>query len=259
MRAGGLLVVNADDLGLGSQETDAILACFGRGAITSATAMVWMRDSARAAELARAAGLPVGLHLNLIEPFNARDVPEEVAATQRRVVDRLRAGRADRYLYHPGWAPDFERCIDAQLTRFAELYGRAPTHVDGHQHMHLVPNALFSRAFGKFERCRRPVNRMSSESRASRRLARTLLAQAVRMRFRTTDRCFSIRALDPGLGGTGLADKLALAERRSVEVFVHPGWDDEFAVLTSHAWRDALAGYRVGSYLDLAVGRRVVS
>lgn len=259
-RSGGLLIVNADDLGLGTQETDAILACFSRGAISSATAMVWMGDSIRAAELARAAELPVGLHLNLIEPFTAQDVPGDVADAQRRVADRLRSGRADRYLYHPGWSRDFERCIDGQLERFTELYGRAPTHVDGHQHMHLVPNALLSRALGAVRRCRRPVNRMSYESRASRRLARAVLARAMRVRFATTDRCFSIRALDPGLGGTGVTDKLALARRRSVEVFVHPGWEDEFAVLGSSAWRDALGAYRVGSYADLGgAGVRRVS
>ncbi len=259
MSGKGLLIVNADDLGLEQAETDAILDCFGRGTITSATAMVWMRDSARAAELARTAGIPVGLHLNLIEPFTAPDVPEEIAATQRRVVDWLRSARGDRYMYHPRWAPDFERCIGAQLARFAELYGSAPTHVDGHQHMHLVPNALLTRALWRVKRCRRPVNRMSYESRASRRLARAALARVMRVHFATTDRCFSIRALDPGLGGTGMADKLALAHRRPVEVFVHPGWEDEFAVLASPAWRAALAGYRGGTYLDLEAGDRRVS
>jgi predicted glycoside hydrolase/deacetylase ChbG (UPF0249 family) len=258
MSASGLLIVNADDLGFGQDDTDAIVECFERGAITSATALVWMRDSVRAARLASAAGIPVGLHLNLIEPFSAPDVPEDVAATQRRVVDRLSSGRGDRYVYHPGWARDFGRCIAAQLARFTQLYGRAPTHVDGHQHMHLVPNALLSRALGGVERCRRPVNRMSYESRASRRLARAVLARAMRLRFTTTDRCFSIRALDPALGGTGAADALALARRGSVEVYVHPGWEDEFALLASPTWRAALAEYRVGSYLDLAAdGRRV--
>jgi chitin disaccharide deacetylase len=253
------LIVNADDLGLGTEDTDAILSCWSRGSITSATAMVWMQDSIRALELARAAELPVGLHLNLIEPFSAPDVPEDQAVTQRRVIDRLRSGRRERYLYHPRWAPDFERCIAAQLSRFVELYGRAPTHVDGHQHMHLVPNALLSRALGPVERCRRPVNRTREESRASRRVARAMLARAVRLRFTTTDRCFSIRALDPALGGTGVADKLASARRESVEVYLHPGWEDEFAVLDSPAWLAALAEYPVGSYLDLAARRRRVS
>src|ERR1700751_154848 len=105
----GLLIVNADDLGLDPNNTDAILDCFHAGAISSATALVWMKDSDRAAEVAGPTGLPVGLHLNLIEPFSATDVPERVAATQRRVVDRLRRGGAGATLYHPAWSGDFER------------------------------------------------------------------------------------------------------------------------------------------------------
>ena len=252
MSGAGLLIVNADDLGLEVLDTDAILACWNRGALTSATAMMWMRDSTRAAELAKAAGIPVGLHLNLIEPFSDPDVPEDVAATQRRVVDRLRAAHRGRYVFHPEWVRDFESCIAAQLAWFVECYDRPPTHIDGHQHMHLVANALLSRALRGVGRFRRPVNRTSRESPAARRLARAVLARAVRVRFTTTDRCFSIRALDPALGGTGVADKLAPARTGSVEVYVHPGWKDEFAVLTSPAWQAALAGYRLGSYSDLA-------
>jgi predicted glycoside hydrolase/deacetylase ChbG (UPF0249 family) len=57
--------VNADDWGGYPEMTDATLRCFQAGAISSTTAMVYMRDSERAAELARASGIPTGLHLNL--------------------------------------------------------------------------------------------------------------------------------------------------------------------------------------------------
>lgn len=33
--------------------------------------------------------------------------------------------------------------LEAQLSRFRELLGRNPTHVDGHQHVHVLPGALF--------------------------------------------------------------------------------------------------------------------
>jgi len=252
----GLLIVNADDLGLDRMTTDSILDCFHAGAISSATALVWMEDSDRAAELASSAGLPVGLHLNLIEPFSATDVPEPVAATQRRVVDRLRRSAFGAHLYHPAWSADFERCISDQLSRFDELYGRAPTHVDGHRHMHLVGNALLARALGPVRRYRRPVNRRPAESRAYKRAFNAALARAMRPRFVTTERCVSIRALDPVLGGAPSNGELALARDRSVEVMVHPGWEDERAVLLAHDWRDRLASFRLGSYADLATTRR---
>jgi predicted glycoside hydrolase/deacetylase ChbG (UPF0249 family) len=247
----GLLIVNADDLGLATADTDAIMDCFRSGAISSSTALVWMRDSDRAADLARSEGIPTGLHLNLIEPYTAPDVPDRVAATQRRVIERLRASGVGPQLYHPGWAQDFGRCIGDQLSRFHELYGRAPTHIDGHRHMHLVLNALLSRSLGPVRRCRRPVNRTPVESAGHKRLARRGLSLLVRLRFTTTDVCFSVRSLHPALGGSGLDAELMRAGRGSVELFVHPGYRDELPLLRSEEWRARLAAHRLGSFEDL--------
>jgi chitin disaccharide deacetylase len=246
-----LLIVNADDLGLTVPDTDAIVECFRAGAISSTTALVWMSDSDRAAELARREGMPTGLHLNLIEPYTAAAVPEHVAARQRRVVERLRAGGTGAQLYHPAWAEDFGRCITDQLARFHELYGRAPTHLDGHRHMHLVMNALLSRALGPVDRYRRPVNRTARESAAYKRMARSALGVLVGLRFTTTDVCFSVRSLHPALGGAGLDEELTRDHRRSVELFVHPGYGDELALLRADEWRARLAAHRLGSFEDL--------
>jgi predicted glycoside hydrolase/deacetylase ChbG (UPF0249 family) len=250
-KAKGVLIVNADDLGLDEANTDAILECFRAEAISSATAMVWMEDSDRAAEIALRDGLPVGLHLNLIEPFSAAEVPEPVAATQRRVADRLRTGGVGAQLYHRAWAADFERAIADQLSRFRELYGREPTHVDGHQHSHLAFNALLSRALGSVRRCRRPANRTPYESPGHKRAARAALSRLVRLRFVTTDWCFSAHALDPGLGGAGLDDVLERSSLGSIELFVHPGYPRELARLRSADWRERLGGRKLGTYEDL--------
>lgn len=247
----GLLVVNADDLGLTEADTDSIFESFEAGVISSATALVWMRDSMRAAALARQSALPLGLHLNLIEPFTADNVPARVAETQLRVVERLRAGGPARYLYHRSWATDFERCISDQVAQFTQLYGCPPTHFDGHRHMHLVPNAIVARALAPLAKSRRPVNRTADESRPVKRAAREVLFQVMRRRFQTTRWCFSIRALEPSLGGPATPERLSLASHTSVEVMVHPGWADEREVLLSGAWREALAGYRRGSFADL--------
>lgn len=251
-----LLIVNADDLGLGRTETEAILDCFARGAITSATALVWMGDSARAAELARATRLPVGLHLNLIEPFTAPEVPAAVADRQMRVVRRLRSRGLATQLYHPGWARDFELCIADQLQRFEQLYGRAPTHVDGHQHMHLAFNALFAHALRPVDKIRRPVNRLPIESPPGKRAARALVDRLVRLRFATTDWCLSIRPLHPALGGAGIEPALDRARSGSTELVVHPGYSDELAVLQSPAWRVLLGTYPLGSFEDLPARRK---
>ncbi|MBV9604677.1 MAG: ChbG/HpnK family deacetylase [Solirubrobacterales bacterium] len=249
----GLLIVNADDLGLDTNSTDAILSCFRAGSITSATGMVWMQDSDRAAEMARDAQLPTGIHLNLIEPFTAPDVPVRVAATQRRVVERLRTRDVRAQLYHPGWSADFEQCIADQLTRFHELYGRSPTHADGHQHMHLALNALFARALGPVGKCRRPVNRLPGDSPAHKRAARAALAAVVRARFLTTYRCFSVRSLHPALGGVDLDQSLARSQHASVELMVHPGYPDELRLLSAPEWPARLGAHRLGTFEDLGL------
>jgi chitin disaccharide deacetylase len=251
MRRTPLLIVNADDLGLERPVSDSIVECFRSGAITSATALVWMRDSDRAAEIARREQIPTGLHLNLIEPYTAPDVPPRVAQTQRRVVERLGKGGLGAQLYHRAWSEDFGQCIRDQLLRFAELYGVPPTHIDGHRHMHLAMNALLSRALEPVRRCRRPVNRPSVESASYKRLARSALNLVVRLRFSTTDACFSVRSLHPELGGSGLDETLARADRSSVELFVHPGYRDELPLLRSDAWRAWVATHRLGSFEDL--------
>jgi predicted glycoside hydrolase/deacetylase ChbG (UPF0249 family) len=48
-----VLIINADDWGRSPAETDAALDCFSNGRITSVTAMVFMADSKRAADLAK--------------------------------------------------------------------------------------------------------------------------------------------------------------------------------------------------------------
>ena len=68
-----MLIVNADDWGGWKSATDAALACYKAGRINSVSAMVFMEDSERAAELAQADGLDVGLHLNFTTPFETRN------------------------------------------------------------------------------------------------------------------------------------------------------------------------------------------
>src|SRR3954451_386490 len=82
-----MLIVNADDFGAAPSATDAILQAFDAQAISSASAMVWMHDSDRAAEIAADRGLPLGLHLNLTLPLPGSRVPAGVAARQLRLTE----------------------------------------------------------------------------------------------------------------------------------------------------------------------------
>ena len=56
-----MLIINADDWGRSQAETDAALRCYQGGRITSVSAMVFMADSERAAELAKEKRIGRGL------------------------------------------------------------------------------------------------------------------------------------------------------------------------------------------------------
>jgi predicted glycoside hydrolase/deacetylase ChbG (UPF0249 family) len=249
----GLLIVNADDLGYNAAHTDAVLECARRGQISSATAMMFMEDSDRAAELLGDSGIGIGLHLNLSEAFSDPGVPPEVRDTQARLVRRFGSDsrrRLHRWVYNPTIQRHVEASIRHQRERFEELYGRAPTHIDGHQHVHVCPNVLFARALPPKTKVRRVLDRHASySSRLSRvRDARQAL---LNRRFTCTRWFYDISDVDPRGGPPEAAALLQRSVASPLEVMAHPGFPEERACLVSPEWEQALSGKPLGTYADL--------
>jgi len=244
----GLLIVNADDWGGAAAITDAIERCFAAGAITSATTMVHMADSDRAAELAVARGRPIGLHLNLDQAFDGPGVPPAVRARH----DRVRAHFADLPRRRWTWEPRVHGLVRAavadQLEAFRALYAREPTHVDSHHHAHVCPDAFLALPRGVKARTTLTPRPGSSAARV---LAYRAKHAALRARLRTTASFHALSQLHPDLGGGGLEDVVAEAARRPVEVMCHPGSEDQLAVLLTPGWRAAVDGAPLGSYAAL--------
>jgi len=246
----GLLIVNADDWGLAPQHTNAIAACFQARRISSATGMVHMRDSERAATIARAENLPIGLHLNFAEAFDAPDVTPEVRERQRLVVDSFSRGPWHRWGFNHRLFGTVSDAIRDQIQEFVRIYHGFPTHVDGHQHLHQNLTVLSSRAFPAQTKMRATFTFAPGEKSVSNRVARAVVNRLMRSRFRGPRYFVSIRALYPALGGAGLA-KLDLLRRGSLEVMTHPGWADEFDVLMSDDWQRILQTRAIGSYRNI--------
>jgi len=249
--ADGLLIVNADDLGYDAPTTDAILESFRRGAITSATAMMHMADSERAARLARESGIPAGLHLNLIEPFTGAAVPPRVREDQERLCGHFASKHRLRWLYDPRIRGLLRRTIEDQLNEFERLYGGPPTHFDGHRHMHLSLNVVLGRTPLSPLPARRSFSYEPGDKSLANRAWREGVSFAIRSRFGGTRWFFSIRDLAPELGGKGLDRALERSRESAVEVMVHPGWDDERGLLEDPAWAERISRFRLGSYRDL--------
>jgi chitin disaccharide deacetylase len=246
-----MLIVNADDLGYDPATSDAICEVFARGAITSASGMVFMEDSERAFRLALAAGLPLGLHLNLMELYSSTLVGEAERAEQAWTVECFRAGFARR------WAPSrrlmgsARRCVRLQLAEFERLRGAPPTHVDGHQHGHLSTPALWELGRLKDVAVRSSFTFRPGEKPRYNRALRSLLNRGIGSRFAATRRFHSIRDLHPAFGGHGIEEVVAEARDIEVEVMVHPGLADEYEVLVSEQWGRTVASVRTGSFADL--------
>src|SRR5262245_38160381 len=121
-----VLIVNADDLGRSKVATDAVMSCYANGRVTSASAMVFMKDSERAAATALGEGLDVGLHVNFSEEFSAKVVPDQVRRGHARIRRFLRTNKYALLMFNPVLVRHFELVFASQLAEFIRLYGRQP-------------------------------------------------------------------------------------------------------------------------------------
>jgi predicted glycoside hydrolase/deacetylase ChbG (UPF0249 family) len=246
-----MLIVNADDWGLRREVTDAILACWQAGAITSASGMTQMADSRRAAKLMADHRIPLGLHLNLTTPFTATEASDEARRRQERACDYFADARYRRFAFDPRVRALLDRCVSDQLEGYAEDYGAPPTHADGHEHIQVCPTVLSTRALGSIRTLRPAQSFPRGRSPLPKRLHRAGVNWLVGRRFEAV-RFLSLRDLHPELGGSGIERELASVEAgRDVELMVHPAWSDERRVLLSASWNRALASLELGSHADL--------
>lgn len=120
------LIVNADDFGLCPGVNRGVVEAFDRGIVTSASLMVRGAAAPEAAALAgERPSLSLGLHLDLAEWAPSGE--EGWVERYRRVdLDDPAAVREE---------------VEDQLRAFERLTGRAPTHLDGHQHVQRDPRA----------------------------------------------------------------------------------------------------------------------
>jgi predicted glycoside hydrolase/deacetylase ChbG (UPF0249 family) len=246
-----LLIVNADDFGWNRGATDLTLGCFGAGQITSTTALVNMEDSERAAELGREGGFPIGLHLNLTDPFSGPDVPSAERERQAAACRIFGGGgrRLRSWTYDPRIATLVEDAIRDQVERFHALFGAPPTHVDGHNHVQVCPNVVRAEALAGFK-LRNALWAWPSD-RGAMAYARAARRALSARRFLTPRYFFDIAQLHRLGNPAAIRRRLDNARGASVEVMCHPGFDHELEALRSPAWADAIAGLPRGSYRDL--------
>ncbi len=237
------LVVNADDLGLHPRIDAGILRAHREGIVTSSTVLATGCCAREAIRAARSQGLPLGVHLCL----TTRLLP---AAPVEQVRSLAPDGR-----FREGWSgvvgawisgrlrlEEVEREFRAQIARAREL-GAEPDHLDGHQHLHLLPG--ISRIVLEIARQERLPIRWPIAAPSERWIAhpdsalKTALIAALSYASR--------RGGAPGLRGLGTFEAGMLSEDRLLailrrlsdgdcEIGCHPG-EEVGTVAETPAWR----------------------
>jgi predicted glycoside hydrolase/deacetylase ChbG (UPF0249 family) len=213
------LIINADDWGRDRETTDRIFECWEIGSLSSASAMVFMEDSARSAEIAKGRRVDCGLHLNYTTPFSASDVSSRLRMHQERITKYLRSSRFARTIFHPGLASSFEYVTSAQIEEFARIYGEFPSRYDGHHHMHLCANVLLGKLIPPGVTVRRNFSFRPSEKGTLNRFYRQMIDHILAKRYRISDHFFSLPPLEPR---SRVDEIIAVARSSVVELETHP-------------------------------------
>lgn len=131
-------IVTADDLGLRADVDAGVVRAHREGIVTHASWLAGGETACEAAALVSrdALGLGIGLHLALSQvrpsgpegPLAALLTPEARFPGQRRAF--LWSLRRKKAVWRE-W--------NAQADAFERVWGRAPAHLDSHQHVHLAP------------------------------------------------------------------------------------------------------------------------
>jgi len=243
-----VLIVNADDWGRTVAETDAALTCFSEGRVTSVTAMTFMADSERAADIALKHGIPVGLHLNFTEPFTSARANAAVLSEHRRLTQFLNRTRYSAVMPNPFLRQYFRSAVHFQLIEFIRLYGKPPTHFDGHRHFHLSLAMLLAAPISKGQKMRRTFSFTVREKGLVNWLYRRCLDRWVVGRYRTTDYFFALSQRKPA---ARFAQVAQLARVANVELMTHPVVPEERVILLNPNFTRELSGVSLKSYADL--------
>lgn len=134
-----MLIINADDFGWSGSVNSAVAKAYEFGTITSASLMTCGQAVFQAAEICREQkGLGVGLHFTLTQGRPLSPSPKVGSLcdssgaffSRTELIRRLFSGRVRK--------EHIRIELDAQV-RIADELGLSLTHIDGHQHIHILP------------------------------------------------------------------------------------------------------------------------
>lgn len=134
------LIITGDDFGYCPRRNQGIVDCFLAGAVSNVSLLVNGSAAADAAKLARRYNIPIGLHANLSEGSPVCEVLKTNSSLLNQ--DGFFHGKMGfRTALSKGLLKmsEVKQELKAQVELFRELTGHLPPHMDGHQHVHVLP------------------------------------------------------------------------------------------------------------------------
>ncbi|KAM4809346.1 carbohydrate deacetylase isoform 2-T2 [Rhinophrynus dorsalis] len=134
------LVVTGDDFGYCPRRDKGIVECFRAGAVTTVSLLVNGSSAVSAANLAQSYNIPIGLHANLSEGYPVcADLRENSTLVNSRGVFHGKMGIRKVLAQGLLNMSEVRKELCAQVNLFRDLTGQDPIHMDGHQHVHVLP------------------------------------------------------------------------------------------------------------------------
>ncbi|XP_038560141.1 carbohydrate deacetylase isoform X1 [Micropterus salmoides] len=135
-----MLVVTGDDFGYCPRRNQGIVDCFQAGGISNVSLLVNASAAKEAADLAKRHNIPIGLHANLSEGIPVCQSLQQ-ASTLINQHGFFHGKMGFRQALERGQLSmkQVELELRAQVRLFRELTGHLPHHMDGHQHVHVLP------------------------------------------------------------------------------------------------------------------------
>ncbi len=136
------LIINADDFGWSRSVNEAVAGAHGWGTVTSTSLMTCGPALAQAVEICREnKRLGVGLHFTLTQagPVAPPSQVRSLCDTSGRFFSR---GQLMARLFSGRVRPGHIRTELAAQMALVDKYGLSLTHIDGHQHIHVLPGIL---------------------------------------------------------------------------------------------------------------------
>nr|XP_033811412.1 carbohydrate deacetylase isoform X2 [Geotrypetes seraphini]XP_033811413.1 carbohydrate deacetylase isoform X2 [Geotrypetes seraphini]XP_033811414.1 carbohydrate deacetylase isoform X2 [Geotrypetes seraphini] len=133
------LIVTGDDFGYCPRRNQGIVDCFLANGISSASLLVNGTAAVDAAQLARRYNIPTGLHANLSEGAPVCTTLRDSSLLNRGGFFHGKMGIRKALAKGCLKMSEVKQELIAQVDLFIQLMGHIPHHMDGHQHIHVLP------------------------------------------------------------------------------------------------------------------------